>query len=72
MHIWYLWKAGHLQEEGMKEPCLQMPWLTGQIYFLNIHKLLTFACVTLIITEFKTFLFLLSHLDFFCLLGNLF
>lgn len=41
----------------MKEPCLQMPCLTGQIYFINIPELLTFACVTLIIAELNIFVF---------------
>lgn len=46
-------KLGHLREEGMKEPCIQMPCLIGQIYFINISKLLTFACITLIKAEFN-------------------
>lgn len=52
----------------MKELCLQMPCLTGQIYFMNISKLLTFACVTLIKAEFNIiFFFFLASSEIFLL-----
>lgn len=64
-------KVGHLREEGMKEPCLQMPCLVGQIYSINISKVLTSACVTLIKAEFNILSFKLVR-RCFCLLGRIF
>lgn len=54
----------------MKEPCLQIPCLIGQIYFINIGERLTFACVILIIAEFNFFFLLLRQLGGFLLSGE--